>query len=292
MRSPYAGTVSRSDFSESRTTLTPAKDQRAQEISHRSEEDIDAELNSVLEMHQILVLAQTQNAETALSSVQGSHKSEKQIDHIKKYVEGVEAENKLYNRILDLVKEEKSRTRNPRVSEMIDAYLVPCTMLTIAGAAGFTLTFGLIFSGIRGQMELSRWSSLIFAIGFTHSGFLQITMQFPYVRKQIHRRFALLLPFFVLWILLCNVAAVTLLYVAVVALDLRPELYHDKSAALVPKPYISADGNRIPGYIIAIGSLVIGIPWFKAVWRTIRAVRWRMIRTTLFRPRSIGGNSP
>jgi hypothetical protein len=118
--------------------------------------------------------------------------------------------------------------------------------------------------------ELIRWSSLIFAIGFTHSAFLQITMQFPYVREQIPNKFAAFLPYFVLWIFLCNAAAIVLLYVAVVALDLRPELYHDQAPVIAPFPYISACGNITPSYIIIIGVVVIGIPWFLAVWRTIR----------------------
>jgi hypothetical protein len=118
--------------------------------------------------------------------------------------------------------------------------------------------------------ELVRWSSLIFAIGFTHSAFLQITMQFPYVRKQIPNKFAAFLPYFILWIFLCYVAAIVLLYVVVVALDLRPELYHDHEPAITPFPYISAEGNITPSYVIIIGVVVIGIPWFLAVWRTIR----------------------
>lgn len=118
--------------------------------------------------------------------------------------------------------------------------------------------------------ELIRWSSLIFAIGFAYSAFLQTTTQFPYVRKQIPNKFTALLPYFVLCIFLCNVAAIVLLYVAVVALDLRPELYHDHAPVIVPFPYITAQGNITPSYVIIIGFVVIGIPWFLAVWRTIR----------------------
>jgi hypothetical protein len=128
--------------------------------------------------------------------------------------------------------------------------------------------------------ELVRWSSLIFAVGFTHSAFLQTTLQFPYVRKHIPNIFTALLPYFVIWIFFCNVAAIVLLYVAVVALDLRPELYHDQPPVIVPFPFISAQGNRIPAYVIVVGVVVVGYPWFIAVWRTIR--------TTLSPRKSVG----
>ena len=78
--------------------------------------------------------------------------------------------------------------------------------------------------------------------------------------------------------------AIVFLYVAVVALDLRPELYHSQPPVIVPKPYISAHGNRIPAYIICAGIVVVGIPWLLAVWRTIR--------TMLSRRKSVRGYSP
>jgi hypothetical protein len=132
--------------------------------------------------------------------------------------------------------------------------------------------------------ELVRWSALIFAVAFSHSAFLQTTLQFPYVRKHIPPIFTGLLPFFVIWIFFCNVTAIVLLYVAVVALDLRPELYHTQPPVIVPIPYISAHGNRIPAYVICAGVVVVGYPWFLAVWRTIH--------TTLSRRKSVGGFSP
>jgi hypothetical protein len=73
-----------------------------------------------------------------------------------------------------------------------------------------------------------------------------------------------------MWIFFCDVTAIVLLYVAVVALDFRPELYHAQPPVIVPFPYISAHGNRIPAYVICAGVVVIGYPWFLAVWRTIR----------------------
>jgi hypothetical protein len=94
-------------------------------------------------------------------------------------------------------------------------------------------------------------------------------MQFPYIRKQIPSKFAAFLPYFVLWIFMCNLAAIVLLYVAVVALDLRPELKEGRTPVLVPIPYISAKGNITPAYIIIIGVVVVGIPWYLAVWRKI-----------------------
>jgi hypothetical protein len=106
-------------------------------------------------------------------------------------------------------------------------------------------------------------------MAFTLSAFLQTTMQFPYVRKQIPAVFVPLLPCFVLGMFLSDVTAFILLYVALVALDLRPEFYAGREPVIVPYPYTSGKGNFIPGYIILAGITVIGYPWLMAVWRSI-----------------------
>ena len=94
-------------------------------------------------------------------------------------------------------------------------------------------------------------------------------MQFPYVRKHFPTSLPSVLPFFVLWMVLINITAFVFLYVAMVALDLRPELYNNQRLALVPFPVISAHGNFIPGYVIIGGVLVIGYPWVLAAGRGV-----------------------
>jgi hypothetical protein len=105
------------------------------------------------------------------------------------------------------------------------------------------------------------------------SAFLQTTMQFPYVRKHFPSLFPPILPFFVLGMVLLDATAFIFLYVALVALDLRPELYHGALPALVPYPRINANGNEIPGFIIVGGVAIIAYPWVVAsvlwVYRSI-----------------------
>jgi hypothetical protein len=117
--------------------------------------------------------------------------------------------------------------------------------------------------------EMVRWSSLLFAMSFTLSGFLQTTMQFPYARKHIPAVFCHLLPYFVLWVFLSDMTAFGFLYVALVALDLGPEFYGGRAPVIVPLPYTSGKGNFTPGYIIIVGVAAIGYPWYMAVWRSI-----------------------
>jgi len=246
----------------------------------RSIGDIDAELEHVLSLRQILYKARFAQLSAADRTPQPAppsdtgpevhcaENSHEQLDRVYDYLKALEAERQIDKKLLDLDEERRVLLKPHKVGleEKMEAYSELCTGLAVVGGIGYTTTLSLVFSAVRGQMELTRWACLFFALGFVPSALIKTTMQFPYIRKHFPVIFGPLLPFFILWMCMHEVLAFVFLYVALVSLDLRPELFSGRAPVLDSYPFISAKGNLIPGYVIVGGILVIGYPWFVVAW--------------------------
>lgn len=111
-----------------------------------------------------------------------------------------------------------------------------------------------------------RWSALFFALGFILPALLRTTMQIPFVREQIPLIFSPLLPIFVVLMFLVETLAFVFLYVALVYIDIWPEMSEGLQPVISPFPMLSANGNYVPGFISIGGAFVIGYPWAASAW--------------------------
>ncbi|TDL17874.1 hypothetical protein BD410DRAFT_793910 [Rickenella mellea] len=232
--------------------------------------EIDEELDFISRMcERVKTTRHNMCSHNGLRSTQAQpHEGEEIMDRAREYLKVLDIECQLHERMSKL-EQEKNEILDPRrflVDDKIDGYCTIFTGLAAIGGIGYTTTLSLIFGGVRGQMEFVRWASLFFAIGFVLPALVRATLQFPVVHHHIPAKLSTLLPIFVVWIFLQEALAFVFLYVAMVALDFRPEFFADATPKIVPDPALSGIGNFIPGYVIIGGVLVVAYPWAASTW--------------------------